>query len=225
LAKDYADPDLQRLYDKDYFRNREDHAMWIRRAQFVKEKFHPENALDVGCATGKFVYYMNDLGINAYGIDDSDYALSQVDKKLINKFYKVNLNSDPFPFEDNFFDFIGSFYSVEHIHNIKFFSKEMHRTLKNDGLAWFLTPNLGEKERTIVDVNTNKFTDWEKIFSDNGFNVQKFSPHEMLTLKGKLKKFGFYKLPSTFQNIIKKCAYDISNFTSMKDTSFILTKN
>ena len=225
MTKDYDDSDLQDLYDEDYFKNRESNTMWIRRAQFVKEKFHPNTALDVGCATGRFVYYLNDLGIDAYGIDGSDYALSQVDLKISNKFHKVNMNSDKLPFADEFFDFVGSFYSVEHIHNIEFFAKELYRILKNDGLAWFLTPNVGVKGRNKVDVNTNKFSDWKRIFSNNGFNVQKFSPHEMLTLKGKLKKFGFYKFPTSFQNIIKKSAYDIINFTSMKDTSFILTKN
>jgi len=55
-------------------------------------------------------------------------------KKISNKFHKVNMNSDIFPFIDEFFNFIRSFYSVEHIHNIEFFAKEMHRILKNDGL-------------------------------------------------------------------------------------------
>ena len=56
--------------------------MWIRRTQFVKEKFHPNTVLDVGYATEKFVYYMNNLGIDAYGIDGFDYTLFQVDKKI-----------------------------------------------------------------------------------------------------------------------------------------------
>ena len=224
MTKDYDDTDLQRLYDKDYFKNRETTPMWIRRAQFVKEKFHPHTVLDIGCATGKFVYQLNDLGIDAYGIDGSDYALSKVDKKFSNKFHKVNMNSDILPFTDEFFDFIGSFYSVEHIHNIEFFAKEIHRTLKNDGVVWLLTPNVGLKGRNKVDVNTNKFSDWERIFSNYGFNVQQFSPHEMMVLKGKLKKFGLYKLPVSLQNIVKKIAYDFANTISMKDTSFILTK-
>ena len=104
--------------------------MWIRRAQFVKEKFHPNTVIDVGYATEKFVYYMNNLGIDVYGIDGSDYILFQVDKKISNKFHKVNMNFDIFPFADEFFNFIRSFYFVEYIHNIEFFAKEMHRILK-----------------------------------------------------------------------------------------------
>ena len=63
-----------------------------------------------------------------------------------------------------------------------------------------------------------------KIFEERGFTVAKFSPHEMMALRGKLRKFKFYLLPKSIQNIIKKVAYDYSN-RKMKDTSFILTKN
>ena len=54
--------------------------------------------------------------------------------------------------------------------------------------------------------------------------VKKFSPHEMMALKGKLGKFKFYKFPKPIQNIIKRIAYDYSNM-KMNDASFILKKN
>ena len=46
----------------------------------------------------------------------------------------------------------------------------------------------------------------------------------MMALRGKLGKFKFYKFPQTFQNIIKRIAYDYAN-RKMNDTSFILQKN
>jgi len=64
----------------------------------------------------------------------------------------------------------------------------------------------------------------KKIYEKYNFKVEKFSPHEMLTLLGKLGKFNFYKLPIQLQNIVKRIAYDIVNARSMKDTSFILQK-
>ena len=63
----------------------------------------------------------------------------------------------------------------------------------------------------------------KKIFIKNNFKVKKFSPHEMMALKGKLRKYQFYKLPKQIQNPIKKIAYDYSN-KKMNDTSFILRK-
>ena len=224
LTKIYDDDDLQRLYNESYFTGRAKPPMWRRRAEFIIEKFHPKTTLDIGSATGDLVKSLNELGVDAYGVDGSDYAISNVDPKIKNKIFKVNLNCDKLPFGNYTFDLISGFYSIEHIHNIQFFANEIHRTLKNTGHIWFLTPNVGIKDRNNYDVFNNKFEDWKKIFETYGFNVRKFSPHEMLTLKGKLRRFRLYKLPRSAQNIVKRIAYDISNKTSMNDTSFILTK-
>ena len=220
----YDDKDLQRLYDKKYFSTRSRPPMWFRRAEFIVEKFHPETVLDIGCAYGELVKGLSDLGVEAYGIDGSDYAINNSDPIIRSKLFKVNLNSDPFPFDDKTFDVIGSFYSVEHIHDIEFFAKELRRTLKDDGVAWFLTPNEGLEGRNDTDVFTNTFDGWKEIFEERNFKVTKFSPHEMMALKGKLGKFKFYTLPESLQNVVKRVAYDYSN-KKMNDTSFILTKN
>ena len=38
----YDDKDLQRLYDEEYFSTRSRPPMWIRRAEFIIEKFNPK---------------------------------------------------------------------------------------------------------------------------------------------------------------------------------------
>lgn len=224
MKDEYDDNDLQRLYNGKYFSTRSRPPMWKRRAEFIVEKFHPKTCLDVGCAFGELVKALVDLGVDAYGIDGSDHVISKADDSIKNRILKVNLNSDKFPFDDKKFDLIGSFYSVEHIHNIGFFSKELQRVLKDDGIVWFLTPNEGKSGRNERDVFTNTYDGWKKIFEGYNFTVTKFSPHEMMALRGKLGKFKFYKLPISIQNSIKRLAYDYSN-KKMNDTSFILSKN
>ena len=219
----YDDKDLQRIYDEEYFSTRSRPPMWIRRAEFIIEKFNPKTVLDIGCAYGELVKGLDDRGIESYGVDGSEYAINNSDSLIKSKLYKVNLNSDQLPFEDKKFDVVGSFYSVEHIHNIDFFTKELHRVLKDDGVVWFLTPNEGLEGRNDTDVFTNTFEAGKQIFEERDFKVTKFSPHEMMALKGKLGKFRFYTWPKSLQNIIKRIAYDYSN-KKMNDTSFILTK-
>ena len=48
---------------------------------------------------------------------------------------QVEVKKSQFPFDDKTFDVVGSFYSVEHIHDIDFFAKELQRILKDDGIG------------------------------------------------------------------------------------------
>ena len=82
MDEEYGDADLQRLYDKKYFSGRSRSLMWERRAEFIVEKFNPKTCLDVGCAYGELVKALVDLGVDAYGIDGSDFVLTQVDDSI-----------------------------------------------------------------------------------------------------------------------------------------------
>ena len=160
----YDDSDLQRIYNEKYFKGRGTDKKWKRRAQFIIEQFHPKKTLDLGCSWGQLTQYLNECSVDAFGVDGSDAALAKVDKSIKQKVHKVNFNKDPFPFEEKTFDLITGFYSIEHIHDFEFFTKELKRILKDDGLAWFLTPNEGECGRNERDVFSNTFEDWKKNF-------------------------------------------------------------
>ncbi len=47
-------------------------------AQHIKARLRPESVMDVGCAKGFLVEALRDQGIEAFGIDTSTYAISQV---------------------------------------------------------------------------------------------------------------------------------------------------
>lgn len=52
--------------------------IFAKQAEIITRDFQPKTTLDVGCAAGYLVEGLRDLGVNAYGIDVSDYALSTV---------------------------------------------------------------------------------------------------------------------------------------------------
>ena len=119
----YDDEDLQRLYDKTYFSTRSRPPMWIRRAEFIIEKFHPKTVLDVGCAYGELVKGLVDMNVEAYGVDGSEYAINNSNPLIKSKLFKVNLNSDKFPFDDKTFDVLVVFILLNIFMTLTFLQK------------------------------------------------------------------------------------------------------
>jgi len=84
--------DLAASYDADYYAshlgspyhrgNPEWKAFFGMVADLIVERIRPETALDVGCAIGFLVEELRARGVDAYGIDVSEYAIGQVPQEL-----------------------------------------------------------------------------------------------------------------------------------------------
>ena len=109
----------------------------------IISKYHPNRLLDVGCAMGFFVAQFRFLGVDAYGIDISPFAI-EVGKKLSfqnkPKFgenltamslekYLFEAEAKKIPFPNKFFDLVVSWDTLEHIpeKDILKVSKELNR--------------------------------------------------------------------------------------------------
>ncbi len=95
----------------------------------IVEKYHPKRLLDVGCAMGFFVAQFRFLGVDAYGIDISNFAIetgknlsfyareeggSENESSTLQKYlFEAGATSIPFP--DKFFDLVVSWDTLEHI--------------------------------------------------------------------------------------------------------------
>jgi 2-polyprenyl-3-methyl-5-hydroxy-6-metoxy-1,4-benzoquinol methylase len=76
------------LYDADYYAHScgdipyEHSEVWLNFfgnvADHIKADLHPETVLDAGCAMGFLVECLRERGVEAWGIDISEYAISQV---------------------------------------------------------------------------------------------------------------------------------------------------
>lgn len=65
-------------------------------AQRIQADIAPKTVLDIGCAFGYVVKYLRELGVEAWGIDTSSYAVSQADES-IRPYLRVSSACDPLP--------------------------------------------------------------------------------------------------------------------------------
>lgn len=113
-----------RLFGRDYFDGQRKYGYggyiydgrWKTVSNKIVHKFKlnsKSKLLDIGCAKGFLVSDLLDLGIDAFGIDISEYALR---KSLPNSLGRLHLgNATSLPFPNNTFDAV---ISINTIHNL-----------------------------------------------------------------------------------------------------------
>lgn len=117
------------FYDRDYFEGKrvkpslwarfklgriiENHFEALYRAIFLKILFHPKKVLDVGCGMGELVFWLRHLGVEAFGVDISDYAISNAHPSMRTYLKRGSITN--LPYEDSSFGLITTFDVLEHI--------------------------------------------------------------------------------------------------------------
>lgn len=159
------------------------------RALSIKIFLNPKNCLDVGCGTGRLVYYLRKLGIEAYGVEISSAALQLVPKEI--KPYVKYGDILNLPYPRNSFDLVLTFDVLEHLERAKLkkavqetirVSKKyvLHKiyTVENKWITFF-----HGKDFSHISVLPKRF--WDELFSS----------FKNITV---LKK-SYLKLPSFFE--------------------------
>lgn len=114
-------------------------------ACLVKELFDPERALDIGCARGFQVRALREEGIDAWGIDISDYAISTAPEDVAPYLKVSGCQKTGFP--DGYFDLVLLMETLEHIppYDIERSISEARRICK----GWILA--------TIPSIGSNRY--------------------------------------------------------------------
>ncbi len=132
--------------------------------------------LDIGCGKGFFIYDLTNTipGIDARGIDISEYAITNSLKSLKNKLQVGDARD--LPFEDNSFDFVMS---INTIHNLSradcaLALQEIERVSRGNS---FITVdayrNAQEQERmeawNLTALTMMSVEEWKKFFIEVGY--------------------------------------------------------
>lgn len=141
-------------------------------AETLLENKDAENALDLGCNSGFLVKAFHHLGIEAFGCDISDEALSKSPQDVKEYLRLLDITHDELPYENESFDIITMIDVIEHLETFNWTLKELKRVLKRDGLVYISTPSpftaLFGDDPTHVNVHFRRF--WIDLFEDHGFN-------------------------------------------------------
>ena len=111
---------------------------YIFASNFVNNKI----VLDAACGTGYGSNYLSNYATTVYGIDIDNDTI-ETNKRIYNKNNLIFSCGSIYhlPYEDNMFDVIISFETIEHVDDGDKVLSEFKRVLKSDGILIISTPN------------------------------------------------------------------------------------
>lgn len=187
--KEYFFEDYKKQYGKTYEEDFESiKAQGMRRVSVIKTLagIGGETLLDIGCAYGPFLSAAADNGINSFGTDIAEDAVSYVQKKL-----KLPAVCSAFPEIDTAeefgiaqFDIVTMWYVIEHFKDLGSVLRKVSSLVKKGGVFAFSTPS-GEGISAVSDKDhfyqispTDHYTIWEPrradaILKPFGFKVER----------------------------------------------------
>lgn len=141
--------------------------------------------LDVSCGTGEVVRHAKQRGLHATGMDISEQALRNAQRK--HGCYIGNTSTgEALPFADNTFDILTNVGSLEHFQNPAQGVREMARVLKPSGTAYILVPNTFSLLSNVWNAFRHGYTsaddqpiqrygarqDWTVLLQGNGLHIK-----------------------------------------------------
>jgi hypothetical protein len=135
---------------------------FARIAERLIEDFHPKSALDAGCAIGLLVEALRDRGVEAEGVDFSEFAVSQ-SRPDIRPFLRVGSITDPLAMH---YDLITCFEVLEHMPH-----EDADRAIANlcsftDEIVLTSTP-MHYRDPTHTNIHPQEY--WTERFARHGF--------------------------------------------------------
>lgn len=150
-------------FDKEYFDGGKGYHTYDYAGRFedqadkIIEMFNPRSVLDFGCAKGYLVKALRDRGVEAFGYDVSDYALSQAPEEVkpyVGKRMKQ-------------VELIVSFDTLEHIDIMDL--KATIEKIRKNGRKFYIevaTPNTPDWQHDASHVSVFTIDEWQKLLPE-----------------------------------------------------------
>ena len=167
---------MSEIYNYEYYHNccgpiaYEEPAHWVEFFGGIANKIindiHPKTVLDAGCAMGYLVAALRDRGVEAYGVDISEYAISKV-REDIRPYCAAGSLTEPLP--DGLpkrYDLVVTIEVLEHLYEEDGKQAIHNLCALSDRIIFSSTPD-DFTERTHVNVQQREY--WARLFAAEGF--------------------------------------------------------
>jgi GT2 family glycosyltransferase len=150
-----------------------------RVADEIVQRLNPRTTLDAGCAKGFLVESLRDRGVEAYGFDISEYAISEVRPDIKQYCWVASASSAI----EGTYDLITCIEVCEHLPEIDANKAVRQMTSHTDTILFSSTPS---DFTEATHVNVRPIIDWLRLFAefsfvpDEAFDVGFLAPQAML---------------------------------------------
>lgn len=131
-------------------------------ADRIVRELEPKSVLDAGCAWGFLVEALRNRGVEAWGIDISEYAIANVHES-IKAYCRVGSIVEPF---DRRYDLIVNIEVLEHMQKVEAIKAIENFCISSERVLFSSTP-FDYKEVTHINVQAPEY--WSREFARHGF--------------------------------------------------------
>ncbi len=158
-----------------------------------------QKILELGCGRGDFIVEFKKNGLEAFGVDLSNYSENFFPEL---NFSKVDMTKEKLPFEDNYFDVIYSKSFIEHFYYPEKVFEEAYRVLKPGGVIITLTPEWKYIFKSFYDDFTHRVPFTQESLKD----IHLINNFKLVSVE------SFIQLPILFEKTFLSSLFLIASF-------------